>query len=122
LLKLNEALGKAADSSSTVVGIVGDPGAGKSRLAFEFIMACRRKGVSTIEARATAHGQVTPLRPILELMRSFFSISAGDSAGVARAKINWRLASLGLVADGPMLIDLLGVRETGEPPRGWREV
>ena len=114
---LNDALHKAASGSSTVVGIVGEPGAGKSRLAFEFIMACRRQGISTIEARATSHGQVTPLRPILELMRSFFAISAGDSAETGRAKINWRLESLDLAEYGPMLIDLLGVRETTESSR-----
>ena len=116
LLALNEALANALNGSSTVLGVAGEPGAGKSRLFFEFIMACRRKGLSTIEARATAHGQVTPLRPILELMRSFFSISARDSADAARAKINWRLASLGLVTDAPLLIDLLGVRGSGELP------
>jgi len=117
LSMLDEALRQALDGSSNVVGIVGEPGAGKSRLAFEFTMACRRKAMSTIEARATAHGQVTPLRPILELTRSFFSISTTDSAEVARAKINWRLESLGSSADGPMLIDLLGIRESTEAAR-----
>ena len=116
LLTLNQALAKALNGTSTVLGVIGEPGAGKSRLFFEFIMACRRNGLSTIEARATAHGQVTPLRPILELMRSFFAIAARDSAEIARGKISWRLQSLGMVADAPLFIDLLGVRESADPP------
>jgi class 3 adenylate cyclase len=116
LHRLNEALTMALDGASPVLGIAGEPGAGKSRLFFEYIMACRRMGLSTIEARATAHGQVTPLQPILELMRSFFSVSDRDSAEIVRAKINWRLASIGLAADAPLLINLLGAREPAEPP------
>lgn len=115
LLKLNEALTKALDGASPILGIAGEPGAGKSRLFFEYIMACRGMGLSTIEARATAHGQVTPLQPILELMRSFFVVSERDSTDIVRGKINWRLSSIGLAADAPLLINWLGVREPGEP-------
>ncbi len=117
LQKLNDALRKAVGGSSPLVGIVGEAGAGKSRLAFEFVLECRRRGVSTIEVRATAHGQVTPLRPVLELTRLFFSISTRDSAETAREKIIVQLASLGLAADAPMFLDLLGVRDSAETPR-----
>jgi tetratricopeptide (TPR) repeat protein len=114
--RLNDALRQAIAGSSPVIGIVGEPGAGKSRLAFEFIKSCRRKEMPIIEARATAHGQVTPLQPVLELTRSFFSISPGDSAESARARINSRLAGLGLIADGPILLNFLGIRDSaGEP-------
>jgi class 3 adenylate cyclase/tetratricopeptide (TPR) repeat protein len=111
LLKLNKALGRAISGASPIVGIVGEPGAGKSRLVFEFIMACRLKEMRTIEIRATAHGQVTPLRPVLDLTRLFFSVSAEDPAEVARARINARLAGLGLIADGPIIMDFLGIRD-----------
>ncbi len=116
LLRLNDAFVQANSGSSPVIGIVGEPGAGKSRLAFEFIMECRRKKIPIFEARATAHGRVTPLQPVLELARSFFFISPGDSAEVGRARINSRLAGLGLIADGPILMNFLGIRDPADQP------
>jgi adenylate cyclase len=118
LLKLNRAFDKALAASSPVVGIVGEAGCGKSRLAFEFVMSCRRKNIPIIEARATSHEQVMPLRPVLEFARSFFSISKQDSAKSARSKVNSRLAGLGLIADGPMLMDFLGIRDSSQKPVG----
>jgi adenylate cyclase len=116
LVRLNSAFFQASSGSSPVIGIVGEPGAGKSRLAFEFIMECRRKKIPIFEARATAHGRVTPLQPVLELTRSFFFISPGDSADVSRARINSRLAGLGLIADGPILMSFLGIRDPADQP------
>src|ERR1700722_389228 len=110
LVRLDNAFFQAKSGSSPVIGISGEPGAGKSRLAFEFIMECRRKKIPVFEARATAHGRVTPLQPVLELARSFFFISPGDPPDVSRARINSRLAGLGLIADGPILMSFLGIR------------
>src|ERR1700722_259813 len=42
LLRLNDALSQARSGASLVLGIVGEPGAGKSRLTFEFIKECGR--------------------------------------------------------------------------------
>jgi class 3 adenylate cyclase/tetratricopeptide (TPR) repeat protein len=116
LLRLNDALSQARSGASPVLGIVGEPGAGKSRLTFEFIMESRRKKIPVFEARATAHGRATPLQPVLELARSFFFISPGDTAEVGRARINSRLAGLGLIADGPVLMNFLGIRDPADRP------
>jgi class 3 adenylate cyclase/tetratricopeptide (TPR) repeat protein len=116
LVQLNNAFSQANSGSSPVVGIVGEAGAGKSRLAFEFIMECRRKKIPIFEARATAHGRVTPLQPVLELARSFFLISRGDTPEIGRARINSRLAGLGLIADGPTLMNFLGYRDAAGQP------
>jgi adenylate cyclase len=116
LSRLNRALAQAREGASPVMGVVGEPGAGKSRLAFEFIMACRDQNIAVVEARATAHEQVTPLRPVLELMRAFFAISPADSVEAASAKVDSRLDSLGLAADAPIAIDLLGLRGAALQP------
>jgi class 3 adenylate cyclase len=116
LVRLENAFLEANSGSSPVIGIVGEPGAGKSRLAFEFITRCRRKNIPIFEARATAHGRVTPLQPVLELARSFFFISSSDTAEVGRARINARLAGLGLIADGPILMNFLGFRDPAGRP------
>ena len=43
------------------VGVVAEPGVGKSRLCHEFAERCRERGVEVFEAQAQAHGQVDPL-------------------------------------------------------------
>lgn len=115
LSQLNEALRGANDGSSVIFGIVGEPGAGKSRLAYELIASCRRAGISVLEARATAHGQGAPLRSIMEMTRSVFAISPNDSANIARSKIETKLDVLGLAADTRIFFELFGIELTAKP-------
>jgi predicted ATPase len=49
---LEAALAHATAGSAQVVGIVGEPGVGKSRLCFEFLERCRAQGLSIFEERA----------------------------------------------------------------------
>jgi len=81
---LEAALQHAMQGSGQIVGIVADPGVGKSRLCFEFLDRCRARGITTYEAHGVPHGKAIPFLPILELFRSFFGISEQDLAEVAR--------------------------------------
>jgi class 3 adenylate cyclase len=47
---LEAALTRAIGRSAQVVGIVGEPGLGKSRLCFEFLERCRARGLAIFEA------------------------------------------------------------------------
>jgi adenylate cyclase len=102
-----------------VVGVAGGPGAGKSRLCYEFAQWCRSRGKPVFEVRAQVYGSATPLQPVLELMRVyFFGISAGDTPAQARAKIVQRLAQLPeqTAGDDALLFEFLGVAEEGAAP------
>src|SRR5262249_55659904 len=54
---LEAALERAISGNAQVVGVVAEPGTGKSRLCYEFAERCRAKGIAVYEAHAVAHGK-----------------------------------------------------------------
>ena len=84
---LEAALARTIAGNAQVVGIVGEPGVGKSRLCFEFLERCRARGLAVFEAHGVPHGKTLPLLPMLELFRSFFGITEQDADQAAREKI-----------------------------------
>jgi class 3 adenylate cyclase/tetratricopeptide (TPR) repeat protein len=116
LLQQAQHLAEAGDAQ--VIGVMGGPGTGKSRLCYEFAQWCRGRGTPVFEVRAQPYGSATPLQPVLELMRTFFfAIVATDSPAVARQKISKRLQELGPAspADLALFSDFLGVPDSGSP-------
>ncbi|WP_061499884.1 adenylate/guanylate cyclase domain-containing protein [Ramlibacter tataouinensis] len=104
-----------------VVGVAGGPGAGKSRLCYEFAQWCRSRGKPVFEVRAQVYGSAMPLQPVLELTRVyFFGIAPTDTPAQARAKIVQRTAQLPDRADfdDALLFEFLGVTEEGAAPIG----
>ena len=114
---LEAALGRALAGSGQVVGVVAEPGVGKSRLCHEFAERCRARGIPVHEAHAVAHGMMVPLVPVLEYLRGYFGIAGPDPPQVAREKIAGRLLLLDpeLVDGLPLLFDLLGVPDPENP-------
>ncbi|MFN8543267.1 MAG: adenylate/guanylate cyclase domain-containing protein [Candidatus Binatia bacterium] len=87
LERLEGVLAHVERGSGRIVGIVGEPGVGKSRLAWEFLQTCRARGLAVTEAHAVAHGQMVPFLPVLELLRDFFGITQQDGDREARRKV-----------------------------------
>lgn len=114
---LESALDRARDGYGQVIGVVGEPGIGKSRLCLEFIERCRAQGIAVYEAHCLAHGRNIPFAPILELFRDYFGITAFDGPVQARGKVVQALGMLGPALDGvlPILFDFMGVEEQGQP-------
>jgi class 3 adenylate cyclase/tetratricopeptide (TPR) repeat protein len=116
LAALEGELATTMRDEARVVGVVGEAGLGKSRLCFEFAESCRQRGIRVLESRIFAHGQATPLQPILELFRDALGVRPNDPANVIRHKI-----SEGLLARGdfremvPLLQDFMGVADTTNP-------
>ena len=79
-----------ATARATAVGVVAEPGIGKSRLCHEFAQRCRGEGIEVFEAQAQAHGKSIPFMPILQMLRSFFGIGDSDPEQLAREKIAGR--------------------------------
>lgn len=116
---LKQALLVTERGQARVVGISGEPGAGKSRLCHEFVQWCRARRVPVFEVRAQPYGHATPLQPGLSLLRTFFfRILPADDAAAARGRIVGRMAELGPPAetDLALLYEFLGVAEAVSTP------
>ena len=106
---LKDALDEARAGHSPVIGIMGEAGSGKSRLIFEFLEGCRSEGLPVLEARATGFGRATPLRPILDLYRTFFGIDDETSKQAAVERVRLTLDRYHLTQDLPSVLDFLGL-------------
>ncbi|HYH54530.1 MAG TPA: adenylate/guanylate cyclase domain-containing protein [Solirubrobacterales bacterium] len=117
LRRLGEALNRAKGGEATAVGVVAEPGIGKSRLCLEFSQGCRAEGLEVFEAQAQAHGKSIPFMPILQMLRSFYGIGDQDPEQTAREKIAGRslLLDPGFAADLPLVFDFLGVPDPERP-------
>jgi hypothetical protein len=115
---LEGALARAIAGQGQVVGVVAEPGVGKSRLCYEFTQGCRTRGIRVNEAHAVAHGKMIPFLPMLELLRDIHGVTEHDSPQAAREKIAGRLLLLdeGLRDGLPIVFDFLGVPDPERPP------
>jgi class 3 adenylate cyclase len=115
---LEDALERALQGNGQVVGIVADPGVGKSRLCFEFVERCRARNLFVNEGHCPAHGRVVPYLPILELFRDYFGITEVDSDEEARRKIAGTVLLLdqGFFEVLPLVFEFLGVADPQRPP------
>ncbi|HEX3349380.1 MAG TPA: adenylate/guanylate cyclase domain-containing protein, partial [Acetobacteraceae bacterium] len=119
---LQERLAAVESGAASVIGVVGIAGSGKSRLCYEFADWCRERLIPVHEARAHPYGRATPLKPMLEFLRSnIFRVAAGDEPRSAMAKIVDCLAEIGpeFAADLPVVCEFLGIPH-GERTQPWR--
>jgi class 3 adenylate cyclase/tetratricopeptide (TPR) repeat protein len=114
---LEGALAKAEAGEGAVVGIVAEPGIGKSRLTYEFAERCRERGIEVFEAQAQSHGRSIPFMPVLQMLRAYFGIADGDADRIVREKIAGRALLLdpGLAQELPLIFDFLGVPDPDRP-------
>ena len=112
---LQRALLAAERGNGQIVGVVGAPGTGKSRLCFEFSEGCRARHIPVAEARAQPYGTATPWQAVIEFLRSsWLRIAPDEDEASIRSRIAERLATLGpgFEADLPVVADFLRVRQS----------
>ena len=98
LESLRQALRSAAGGQGQVIGISGDPGLGKSRLAHELRLAAEEDTVA-LQGRCLPFGTGVPYLPILDLVREACGIASQDDRESVAAKISATLEELRLDAD-----------------------
>jgi class 3 adenylate cyclase/tetratricopeptide (TPR) repeat protein len=100
---------------SQAVGIVGEPGIGKSRLLAEFRGELADGRVSWVEGRCVSYGTAIPYGLLLDLLRSNCGIIETDTPEIIAEKVRLALQQLDMDAeqDSPMLLYLLGIEELG---------
>jgi tetratricopeptide (TPR) repeat protein len=97
LESLREAL-RSSVAQGQVVGISGDPGLGKSRLAHELRLAAEADTVA-LQGRCLPFGTGVPYLPILDLVREACGIAPDDDRETVAAKIGTTLEDLGVDRD-----------------------
>src|SRR3954452_3598795 len=114
---LEGALHRSNEGEAGAIGVVAEPGIGKSRLYHEFVQRCRSEGTEVFEAQGQAHGKSSPFMPILQMLRAFFGIGDSDPEQLARDKIAGRALLLdpSFADDLPLLFDFLGVPDPDRP-------
>jgi class 3 adenylate cyclase len=95
LAELRRILEIVVSGEGQVVGLAGDPGLGKSRLAWEF---CRLAGddAAALEGRCRSYGAAIAYLPLFELVRNACGIAADDAPDLAAAKIERKIKTLEL--------------------------
>jgi len=95
LAKIQEAFhGACEDRSLALVTVVGEPGIGKSRLAFEFVRGLETlpSAVHFFQARPQPYGNNLPYGLLRDLLAWRFEILDSDSQAVAQGKLAQGLA------------------------------
>jgi tetratricopeptide (TPR) repeat protein len=103
-----------------LVGVVGEPGVGKSRLVREFIGALG-DGALVLETASIALGNPAPYLPIVDLLRTYFRLDIGEDADVIRAKVSDAIRGLdeNLL---PALSALLTLLDVPVPDPAWQSL
>ncbi len=112
LMRLRQALERAKSSQGCIVGVRGAPGVGKSRLFHEFKHTAS-SGCLVLETFSLSHGKAYAYLPLIELLKSYFQISAHDDERKRKEKITGKVLTLdrGLEDTLPYFFALLGVSE-----------
>jgi tetratricopeptide (TPR) repeat protein len=94
-----------------VVGIVGEPGVGKSRLLYEFRQRLAAEGVLHLEGDCSSYGATVLYLPLLDLLKTHFQLDDRDDAQRIREKVAGRLLTLdeSLAPTLPAFLTLLDV-------------
>src|SRR6266540_1121822 len=109
--QLRKALEQARADHGQVVGVVGEPGLGKSRLFLEFIHSHRTQGWLILESRSVSYGKATPYLPVIDLLKAYFKIQDHDDHREIREKVTGKLLTLdkSLESTLPAFLALLDV-------------
>ena len=110
--QLQQALVQAKERHGQIVGVMGEPGLGKSRLFYEFKLAAQ-SGCLVLEAFAVSHGKASPYLPLIELLKTYFQIEPHDDERQRQEKITGRMLTLDRSLEDtlPYLFSLLGIED-----------
>ena len=116
LTTLQELFAQVEAGQGQVVGIVGEPGIGKSRLLSEF-RRLRGRRLTYLAGGCRSYGQPTPYLPVRTLLRMHCGIAATDSPAIMVVKVRRRLTEVGMAPEewAPYLLWLLEVSTDTDP-------
>jgi transcriptional regulator with AAA-type ATPase domain/class 3 adenylate cyclase len=104
-------LARAKAGQGHIVGIIGEPGIGKSRLLDEFHRTLSGEHLTCWRGRCVSYGSATPYLPVLDILRQHCGITDADGAETIAVKVHQALQAAEMAPQtwGPYLLHLLGV-------------
>jgi class 3 adenylate cyclase len=107
---LGDGFARVRTGRGHVVGIVGEPGVGKSRLLHEFRKSLKTADVTWLEGHCAPYGQTMPYLPLLEMCKAIFNVDDDDNPLQVDQKLRQGLRQLDPDLAGilPYLRELLG--------------
>jgi tetratricopeptide (TPR) repeat protein len=100
-----------------VVALVGEPGVGKSRLVWELTHSSAVQDWLRLETGSVSYATAAAYLPVVELLKRYFQVDAGEDGGRVRDRITARMLALDEALE-PMLPPLLALLDVPvEDPR-----
>jgi class 3 adenylate cyclase/tetratricopeptide (TPR) repeat protein len=117
--QLRQALSRAATGHGQVVALVGEAGAGKSRLVWEVTHSHRTHGWLIVQTSSVSYGGATPYLPLVELLKTYCQIEPHDDARKVREKLTGKLLALDPALQ-PTLTALLALLDVPVEQPEWQ--
>ncbi|HJY81248.1 MAG TPA: adenylate/guanylate cyclase domain-containing protein [Candidatus Binatia bacterium] len=122
---LQKAFALAKTGHGQIVGVMGEPGVGKSRLFYEFVGAhgqwksqaeaapLPQSGCLVLETFSVSHGKAYPYLPLIELLKDYFQLLPHDDERRRREKVGGKVLMLDRSLEDtlPYLFFLLGIAD-----------
>jgi class 3 adenylate cyclase/tetratricopeptide (TPR) repeat protein len=118
---LRRAIEKAGRGHGQVVGVVGEPGVGKSRLVWEFTQSHRTQGWLVLDSGSVSYGKATSYLPVIDLLKAYFKVQDRDGHREVREKITGKLLALDRSLE-PMLPAFLALLDVPDPDPSWQSL
>ena len=118
LAVLNDFLRQVENGRGQTIGVVGEPGIGKSRLLAEFHRQLAAESVTWVEGRCLSYGTSIPYLLVIDLLRGYCGIVETDTPDAIAEEVRSSLFEVGLDPDqdGPVLLHLLGIKDSAGSP------
>jgi class 3 adenylate cyclase/tetratricopeptide (TPR) repeat protein len=106
----------AAEGRGQVMGVVGEPGVGKSRLLLEFRRRLAGRPVTYVQGRCLSYGATIPYVPVADILRAHCGLADTDAPESVAERLRAGLQAAGMDPDAglPYLLHMLG----GKDPAG----
>ncbi len=110
--QMRQALDRTKAGHGQIVGVMGEPGLGKSRLFYEFKLTSQ-SGCLLLEAYSVSHGKASPYFPLIELLKNYFQIQPQDDERTRREKVGGKVLMLDRSLEDtlPYLFSLLSLED-----------
>ncbi|MGH7964362.1 MAG: AAA family ATPase, partial [Candidatus Binatia bacterium] len=111
--QLRRVLEQVTAGRGQIVGVMGEPGVGKSRLFYEFKLNSQH-GCLVLETFSVSHGKAYAYLPLIELLKNYFQLAVQDDERRRREKVTGKVLALDRTLEDtlPYIFTLLGIPES----------